>query len=157
VETLDDLAPGMILEGVVTNVAAFGAFVDVGVHQDGLVHVSVMSRSFVSDPREVVRSGDVVRVKVLGVDTARKRISPTLRLDDEPGGQAQAREPRQTPSQTATQARRCPGRRRIQWCHGRRVAPRRPGQRPPFKIIKIFIMNGCAPVSVPSGQAWRLI
>jgi uncharacterized protein len=98
VETLDDLAPGMILEGVVTNVAAFGAFVDVGVHQDGLVHVSVMSRSFVSDPREVVRSGDVVRVKVLGVDTARKRISPTLRLDDEPGGQAQAREPRQTPA-----------------------------------------------------------
>ncbi len=94
VETLDDLAAGMVLEGVVTNVAAFGAFVDIGVHQDGLVHVSAMSRSFVSDPREVVRSGDVVRVKVLGVDAARKRISLTLRLDDEPGGQAQARAPR---------------------------------------------------------------
>jgi uncharacterized protein len=90
VETLADLAPGMILEGVVTNVAAFGAFVDVGVHQDGLVHVSAMSRNFVSDPHEVVKSGDVVRVKVLGVDEARKRISLTLRLDDEPAGQARA-------------------------------------------------------------------
>jgi uncharacterized protein len=89
VQTLEDLAPGMILEGVVTNVAAFGAFVDVGVHQDGLVHVSAMSRKFVSDPREVARSGDVVRVKVLGVDVPRKRISLTLRLDDEAetGGQ----------------------------------------------------------------------
>jgi uncharacterized protein len=96
VETLADLAPGMILEGVVTNVAAFGAFVDVGVHQDGLVHVSAMSRNFVSDPREVVRSGDVVRVKVLGVDAARKRISLTLRLDDEPGGQP--RPPREAPA-----------------------------------------------------------
>ena len=75
----------MILEGVVTNVAAFGAFVDVGVHQDGLVHVSAMSRQFVSDPRDVVKSGEVVRVKVLEVDEARKRISLTLRLDDESG------------------------------------------------------------------------
>ena len=96
VETLADLTPGMLLEGVVTNVAAFGAFVDVGVHQDGLVHVSAMSRNFVSDPRQLVRSGDVVRVKVLGVDAARKRISLTLRLDDEPGGQARA--PRDTPA-----------------------------------------------------------
>ncbi len=95
VQTLEDLAPGMILEGVVTNVAAFGAFVDVGVHQDGLVHVSAMSRTFVSDPRQVVRSGDVVRVKVLGVDAARKRISLTLRLDDEPEreGRGQPRPP----------------------------------------------------------------
>jgi protein Tex len=85
VETLEDLNPGMLLEGVVTNVAAFGAFVDVGVHSDGLVHVSAMSNSFVRDPREIVKSGDVVRVKVLGVDLARKRISLTLRLDDEPG------------------------------------------------------------------------
>ena len=85
VQTLEDLTPGRVLEGVVTNVAAFGAFVDIGVHQDGLVHVSAMSRKFVSDPREVVRPGDVVRVKVLGVDVARKRISLTLRLDDEPG------------------------------------------------------------------------
>ncbi|MCW2906150.1 MAG: Tex-like protein-like protein, partial [Actinomycetia bacterium] len=87
VETLEDLAPGMVLEGVVTNVAAFGAFVDIGVHQDGLVHVSAMSRTFVSDPRQVVKSGDVVRVRVLGVDIPRKRISLTLRLDDDaPGG-----------------------------------------------------------------------
>ncbi|WP_129607664.1 MULTISPECIES: Tex family protein [Rhodoplanes] len=88
VETLDDLVPGMILEGVVTNVAAFGAFVDIGVHQDGLVHVSAMSRTFVKDPREVVKPGDVVRVKVLDVDKPRKRISLTLRLDDQPGQDA---------------------------------------------------------------------
>jgi uncharacterized protein len=81
----------MILEGVVTNVAAFGAFIDIGVHQDGLVHVSAMSRNFVSDPREVVKSGDVVRVRVLGVDADRKRISLTLRLDDEPEGSPRAR------------------------------------------------------------------
>jgi uncharacterized protein len=83
VERLEDLQPGMVLEGVVTNVAAFGAFVDVGVHQDGLVHVSAMSRTFVSDPRSVVKSGDVVRVKVLSVDVPRHRIALTLRLDDE--------------------------------------------------------------------------
>lgn len=85
VHKISDLRPGMLLEGVVTNVAAFGAFVDVGVHQDGLVHVSAMSKDFVSDPREVAKSGDVVKVKVLDVDEARKRISLTLRLDDEPG------------------------------------------------------------------------
>jgi protein Tex len=91
VEKPSDLQPGMLLEGVVTNVAAFGAFVDVGVHQDGLVHVSAMSKNFVKDPREVVKPGDVVRVKVLDVDLPRQRISLTLRLDDEPqrprGGQ----------------------------------------------------------------------
>jgi protein Tex len=85
VDKIGDLRPGMVLEGVVTNVAAFGAFVDVGVHQDGLVHVSAMSRTFVKDPRDVVKPGDVVRVKVLDVDVARKRIGLTLRLDDEPG------------------------------------------------------------------------
>jgi protein Tex len=85
VDKIGDLAPGMVLEGVVTNVAAFGAFVDIGVHQDGLVHVSAMSTTFVKDPRDVVKSGDVVRVKVLDVDIARKRISLTLRLDDAPG------------------------------------------------------------------------
>jgi len=84
VEKLGDLKPGMVLEGVVTNVAAFGAFIDVGVHQDGLVHVSAMSKTFVKDPRDVVKSGDVVRVKVLEVDIPRKRISLTLRLEDEP-------------------------------------------------------------------------
>jgi uncharacterized protein len=83
VEEIKDLVPGLILEGVVTNVAAFGAFVDIGVHQDGLVHVSAMSRNFVKDPREVVKSGDVVRVKVLDVDVPRKRISLTLRLEDD--------------------------------------------------------------------------
>ncbi|WP_367123462.1 Tex family protein [Streptomyces phytohabitans] len=86
VEKLGDLTPGMVLEGVVTNVAAFGAFVDVGVHQDGLVHVSAMSRTFVKDPRDVVKPGDIVRVKVQDVDVARKRISLTLRLDDEAAG-----------------------------------------------------------------------
>ncbi|MEA2950324.1 MAG: protein Tex, partial [Alphaproteobacteria bacterium] len=86
VETLNDLAPNMILEGVVTNVAAFGAFVDIGVHQDGLVHVSAMAKTFVKDPRQIVKPGDIVRVKVLEVDKPRKRIALTLRLDDEVGG-----------------------------------------------------------------------
>jgi uncharacterized protein len=88
VETLNDLKPGMVLEGAVTNVAAFGAFVDIGVHQDGLVHISAMSRTFVKDPREVAKPGDIVHVKVLEVDIARKRISLTLRLDDEVGPRA---------------------------------------------------------------------
>ncbi|WP_037655761.1 S1 RNA-binding domain-containing protein, partial [Streptomyces exfoliatus] len=74
VEKIGDLAPDMVLEGVVTNVAAFGAFVDVGVHQDGLVHVSAMARTFVKDPRDVVKPGDVVKVKVMEVDIPRKRI-----------------------------------------------------------------------------------
>jgi uncharacterized protein len=86
VDSLADLTPGMLLEGVVTNVAAFGAFVDVGVHQDGLVHVSAMSKTFVKDPRDVVKPGDIVRVKVLEVDIPRKRIGLTLRLDDEATG-----------------------------------------------------------------------
>lgn len=84
VEKVSDLKVGMVLEGVVTNVAAFGAFVDVGVHQDGLVHVSAMADRFVSDPHEVVRSGQVVRVKVLEVDVERQRIGLTLRLNDDP-------------------------------------------------------------------------
>ncbi|GHH82579.1 RNA-binding transcriptional accessory protein [Streptomyces sulfonofaciens] len=102
VEKISDLAPGMVLEGVVTNVAAFGAFVDVGVHQDGLVHVSAMSRTFVKDPRDVAKPGDIVKVKVLDVDIPRKRISLTLRLDDEaaagassPAGGGRQRGPRQ--------------------------------------------------------------
>ncbi|WP_448855327.1 Tex family protein [Corynebacterium camporealensis] len=85
VNKVSDLTPGMILEGTVTNVAAFGAFVDVGVHQDGLVHVSAMSHKYVSDPHEVVRSGEVVKVKVMDVDVERQRIGLSLRLDDEPG------------------------------------------------------------------------
>jgi uncharacterized protein len=82
VETIRDLRPGMILEGTVSNVAAFGAFVDLGVHQDGLVHISAMSDKFVEDPRKVVKAGDVVKVKVMDVDLDRKRIALTLRLDD---------------------------------------------------------------------------
>ncbi len=85
VETLDDLKPGMILEGTVTNVAAFGAFVDIGVHQDGLVHISAMSQTFIKDPRDAARPGDVVKVKVLEVDKQRKRIALTMRMSDEPG------------------------------------------------------------------------
>jgi uncharacterized protein len=74
----------MILEGVVTNVAAFGAFVDIGVHQDGLVHISALSDTYVKDPRDVVKAGDIVKVRVLEVDIARKRIALTRRLEDVP-------------------------------------------------------------------------
>ena len=83
VEELKDLEPGMILEGAVSNVTNFGAFVDIGVHQDGLVHISALSNQFVKDPREVVKAGDVVRVKVLEVDRERKRIALSMRLEDE--------------------------------------------------------------------------
>ena len=82
VDRLEDLTPGMVLEGVVTNVATFGAFVDVGVHHDGLVHISAMSTTFVKDPRQVVKPGDIVRVKVLDINVPRHRISLTLRIDD---------------------------------------------------------------------------
>lgn len=83
VEKISDLIPGMVLEGVVTNVANFGAFVDVGVHQDGLVHISAITNRFIKDPREAVKTGDIVKVKVLEVDAARKRIALTMRLEDE--------------------------------------------------------------------------
>ena len=132
----------MVLEGVVTNVAAFGAFVDVGVHQDGLVHVSAMSRTFVSDPRSVVKSGDVVRVKVLSVDVPRHRISLTLRLDDEdppPAGAATG----PTTARAALPANRAerdvvpppgppPALRGARWptrCAGPAWTPRTPGHR----------------------------
>ncbi|RLU00673.1 Tex family protein [Ketobacter sp.] len=85
VETMDDLKPGMILEGVVTNVTNFGAFVDIGVHQDGLVHISVLSNTFVSDPREVVKAGDIVKVKVVEIDLPRKRIGLSMKLDEAAG------------------------------------------------------------------------
>ncbi len=127
VEKIADLTPGMVLEGVVTNVAAFGAFVDIGVHQDGLVHVSALSNTFVKDPREVVKSGDVVKVRVVEVDEQRKRISLTMRLSDEParkpredrpqsgqsgqGGQGGQGRPRQgqQPGQPRQQGQRQPG------------------------------------------------
>jgi uncharacterized protein len=83
VEKVSDLKPGMLLEGAVTNVAAFGAFVDIGVHQDGLVHISALANRFVEDPREIVKPGDVVKVKVVSVDLQRQRIALTMRLDDE--------------------------------------------------------------------------
>ena len=85
VEDVKDLRPGMILEGRVTNVAAFGAFVDIGVHQDGLVHVSALSHTFVKDPRDAVKAGDIVKVKVMEIDLPRQRIGLSMRLDDEPG------------------------------------------------------------------------
>jgi uncharacterized protein len=92
VESLSDLQPGMVLEGVVTNVAAFGAFVDIGVHQDGLVHVSALANKFVRDPHEVVKPGQIVKVKVMDVDLKRQRIALTMRFDDaasRPSGQTQ--------------------------------------------------------------------
>ncbi|WP_370659873.1 Tex family protein [Candidatus Pantoea multigeneris] len=85
VETMNDLLPGMILEGAVTNVTNFGAFVDIGVHQDGLVHISSLSDKFIDDPHKVVKAGDIVKVKVLEVDLQRKRIALTMRLDEQPG------------------------------------------------------------------------
>jgi protein Tex len=93
VQSLGDLQPGMLLEGVVTNVANFGAFVDIGVHQDGLVHVSQLADRFVKDPRDVVKAGDIVKVRVVEVDLARKRIALTMKLQERPAGtpQGQAR------------------------------------------------------------------
>ncbi|KTF18611.1 Tex family protein [Pseudoalteromonas sp. 10-33] len=105
VEKISDLKPGMILEGVVSNVANFGAFVDVGVHQDGLVHISAITNKFISDPREVVKAGDIVKVKVVEVDASRKRISFTMRLNDEidtsnkPAPVAQKQQPRTSNAQ----------------------------------------------------------
>ena len=94
VEGIGDLRPDMILEGVVTNVAAFGAFVDIGVHQDGLVHISALSNQFVKDPHTVVKAGQVVKVKVLEVDVKRKRIALTMRLSDAAPAPGERREPR---------------------------------------------------------------
>lgn len=91
VEDLKHLEPGMVLEGVVTNVTNFGAFVDIGVHQDGLVHISALSHKFVKDPYAVVKAGDVVKVKVLEVDAQRRRIALTMRMDDTPGAASPAR------------------------------------------------------------------
>ena len=94
IESLVDLQPGMILEGVVTNVAAFGAFIDIGVHQDGLVHVSQLANKFVKDPHEIVKPGQVVKVRVMEVDEKRQRISLTMRLDDAPGSGSRSGEAR---------------------------------------------------------------
>ncbi|MBN7819147.1 Tex family protein [Bowmanella yangjiangensis] len=111
IEQVSDLKPGMILEGVVSNVANFGAFVDVGVHQDGLVHISAMTDKFISDPREVVKAGDIVKVKVMEVDVARNRISFSMRLNDEPSSkQAQAKPDRSTKPQVQRAAQAKPQR-----------------------------------------------
>ncbi|WP_414497307.1 Tex family protein [Stenotrophomonas maltophilia] len=116
VEDIKDLREGMVLEGVVSNVAAFGAFVDIGVHQDGLIHISALSDTFVKDPRDVVKAGDIVKVKVLEVDVPRKRIALTRRLDDTPGqatsrpGQREERGQGQGPRRDAGGQNRGPNR-----------------------------------------------
>jgi uncharacterized protein len=109
IESLADLQPGMILEGVVTNVAAFGAFIDIGVHQDGLVHVSQLANKFVKDPHEIVKPGQVVKVRVMEVDEKRQRISLTMRLDDAPGSGSRSGE---APAETNTGGSRGPRDRR---------------------------------------------
>jgi uncharacterized protein len=102
VETLSDLRPGMVLEGTVTNVTNFGAFVDVGVHQDGLVHISRLADRFVRDPYEVVSTGQLVKVKVLEVDLARKRVALSMRLDDAPASGGTRRASPETPVSART-------------------------------------------------------
>ena len=97
IASLSDLQPGMILEGVVTNVAAFGAFVDIGVHQDGLVHVSALANKFVKDPHEIVKPGQIVKVKVMDVDEKRQRIALSMRLDDAPDASSRSGDPRPEP------------------------------------------------------------
>jgi uncharacterized protein len=110
IEKLSDLEPGMQLEGVVTNVTAFGAFVDVGVHQDGLVHISELSDRFVKDPREVVKAGDVVKVRVKEVDVARKRIALTMKSGaiDRSAGPARLPSPPARPVGAAPPPRKAP-------------------------------------------------
>lgn len=105
VETLNDLKPGMTLEGVVTNVTNFGAFVDVGVHQDGLVHISALADHFVSDPRDVVKAGQIVKVKVVEVDIERKRVGLTMRLNDDVTQTASAAKPSQAKAKASKPAR----------------------------------------------------
>ncbi len=122
IDELKDLRPGMVLEGRVTNVAAFGAFVDIGVHQDGLVHVSALSNRFVKDPREIVKAGDIVKVKVIDVDLVRKRAALTMRLDD-PIGEARAE--RET----------APGRRDERGASQRREFPAKPAPGKPAAPI----------------------
>ncbi|WP_039915261.1 Tex family protein [Cellvibrio mixtus] len=104
VEEITDLVPGMILEGTVTNVTNFGAFVDIGVHQDGLVHISALSHNFIKDPREAVKAGDIVKAKVMEVDVPRKRIALSLRLDDTPGEKVEGNKGSRAPSQNQQRA-----------------------------------------------------
>lgn len=122
VEDLKDLQLGMILEGVVTNVTAFGAFVDIGVHQDGLVHISALSEKFIKDPREAVKAGDVVKVKVMEVDIPRKRVGLSMRMGDTPARRsmvpvARVRARRSASLRTTRHARKppLPHRRTMRW------------------------------------------
>jgi len=108
VETLNDLQVGMILEGSVTNVTNFGAFVDIGVHQDGLVHISSLADKFVEDPHTVVKAGDIVKVKVMEVDLQRKRIALSMRLDEQPG-EGSPRRGGNAPAQARDNANRSAG------------------------------------------------
>lgn len=129
VNSVADLEPGMILEGVVSNVANFGAFVDIGVHQDGLVHISALTDRFVSDPREVVKAGDIVKVKVMEVDAQRKRIGLSMRLNDEPGqdnrSQRSSAAPRRNDQPQRRQPRRDDSSSNNAWvAHLRRLSPK---------------------------------
>ena len=108
IEKISDLEPGMVLEGTVTNVTNFGAFVDVGVHQDGLVHISALSHTFVKDPHEVVKAGDIVQVKVMEVDVPRKRIGMSMRLDDVPG-ESDSRSGKKSPGSARSPQRKSSG------------------------------------------------
>jgi uncharacterized protein len=113
VEDIKDLKEGMVLEGTVSNVAAFGAFIDLGVHQDGLVHVSQLAHKFVNDAREVVKTGDIVKVQVVEVDVARKRIALTMKLGAAPAGASRDRGERSGDNryQGANRNERAPARR----------------------------------------------
>ena len=106
IQKISDLKPGMVLEGVVSNVANFGAFVDVGVHQDGLVHISALTNKFIKDPRDVVKTGDIVKVKVIDVDVERKRIAFTMRLNDDSTTNKQR--PSQKPTSKTSQHKKAP-------------------------------------------------
>ncbi|MFM1887324.1 MAG: hypothetical protein RL026_2481 [Pseudomonadota bacterium] len=105
IEEIDQLTPGMVLEGQVTNVTNFGAFVDIGVHQDGLVHISLLANRFVKDPHEVVKAGDIVRVKVLEVDVKRRRIALSMRMDAEPGGRGERGREASAPAAAGSRSR----------------------------------------------------
>lgn len=122
IHEVSDLEVGMVLEGVVSNVANFGAFVDIGVHQDGLVHISALTDRFISDPREVVKAGDIVKVKVMEVDVQRKRIALSMRLNDEPGQDNRSQRSAAPRSGQERRAPRVMSRKAMHWwCHGRCV------------------------------------
>ena len=128
IESIDDLSTGMILEGVVTNVANFGAFVDIGVHQDGLVHISALSNQFIKDPRDVVRTGQAVKVKVIEVDKARKRIALTMRLDDEAPTRLAGTQPAGSGRQLRSQPRGSSGSKGLAGSAGSKATPATLGQ-----------------------------